>query len=186
MAALIGVVAYVGIDVILAILDPWYSLVRNAESDYGVGPHAWLMDLNFTLRCVFSLAAAAAIAQLGTSSAARRLGLAALITWAVASGALAFFPDNPAGTASTTPGRIHLLIAIVAFLAVAVGTIALSRHLRRGALNVIAWLGAAALVIVILGARPSEAYFGLAERTFLALEILWIAIAATYVLTPDR
>ncbi len=54
--ALAGVVVYVGIDVLLRLLRPRYSLIYNAESDYGRGPWYWVMDLNFLLRCALSLA----------------------------------------------------------------------------------------------------------------------------------
>jgi hypothetical membrane protein len=59
--ALAGVGVYVAIDVLLAFLRPRYSLIYNAESDYGRGPWYWVMDLNFLLRCALSLAIAAAL-----------------------------------------------------------------------------------------------------------------------------
>ena len=59
--ALAGVGVYVAIDVLLAFLRPGYSLIYNAESDYGRGPWYWVMDLNFLLRCALSLAIAAAL-----------------------------------------------------------------------------------------------------------------------------
>jgi hypothetical membrane protein len=122
-AGVAGVVVYVAIDVALAFLRPDYSLLRNAESDYGVGPWSWLMDLNFLLRCAATLAIAAAMASGVARSPALRAALALLAVWAVGSGVLAFFPDDPAGTPVTTSGRIHLLTALIAFLAVAAGTL---------------------------------------------------------------
>jgi len=50
---------YVAIDVALAFLRPGDSLLPNAESDYGVGPWSWLMDVNFLVRCAATLAIAA-------------------------------------------------------------------------------------------------------------------------------
>ena len=55
---LAGVAVYVAIDVLLAFLRPGYSLIYNAESDYGRGPWFWVMDINFLLRCALSLAIA--------------------------------------------------------------------------------------------------------------------------------
>jgi len=40
-----GGIAYVAIDVVLRFLRPGYSLLYNAESDYGRGPWYWVMDL---------------------------------------------------------------------------------------------------------------------------------------------
>ena len=47
-----GGIAYVAIDVVLRFLRPAYSLLYNAESDYGRGPWYWLMDFNFLLRAL--------------------------------------------------------------------------------------------------------------------------------------
>ena len=52
--AVAGVAGYVAIDILLAFLRPGYSLIYNAESDYGRGPWSWVMDLNFVLRCALS------------------------------------------------------------------------------------------------------------------------------------
>ena len=111
--ALAGVVIYVGIDVLLAFLRPRYSLLYNAESDYGRGPWSWLMDLNFLLRCALSLALAGALAQSFPGRVHGGLGL--LVTWAVCSGLLAFFADDPKGHPATLSGRIHLVLAFIAF-----------------------------------------------------------------------
>lgn len=62
-AGVAGVAVYVAIDVALAFLRPDYSLLHNAESDYGVGPWSWLMDVNFLLRCLTTLAIVAAMAR---------------------------------------------------------------------------------------------------------------------------
>ena len=51
--ALVGVVIYAAIHTgVLVFLRPHFSLLHNPESDYGSkGSWAWLMDLNFLLRC---------------------------------------------------------------------------------------------------------------------------------------
>jgi hypothetical protein len=59
--ALAEVIVYVAIDVLLRFLQPGYSLLYNAESDYGRGAWYWVMDLNFLLRCALSLGIAAAL-----------------------------------------------------------------------------------------------------------------------------
>ena len=104
--AIAGIACYLAIDVLLAFLYPNYSLIRNAESDYGVGRYSWVMDVNFLLRCAFSLAAVAALARYGGGLKVR-FGLVLLTLWAIASGLLAFVPDNPAGPAATASGQNH-------------------------------------------------------------------------------
>jgi hypothetical membrane protein len=99
--AFAGVAVYVAIDVLLAFLRPGYSLLYNAESDYGRGPWYWVMDLNFLLRCALSLAIATALYRTVRLGGRTRAGLALLVTWAICSGLLAFFADDPAPARST-------------------------------------------------------------------------------------
>src|SRR3984885_7068768 len=94
----IAVIVYVGVDVLLKFLRPHYSLLYNAESDYGRGPWYWVMDLNFLLRCALSLALAGALYRAIRPDSRLRGGLALLTAWAVCSGLLAFFADDPKGT----------------------------------------------------------------------------------------
>src|SRR6202451_3080178 len=92
--ALAGVAVYVAIDVLLAFLRPGYSLLYNAESDYGRGPWYWGMDLNFLLRWALFRAIAAALYRVARLDGRTGCGLALLSTWAVCSGLLAFLPDD--------------------------------------------------------------------------------------------
>ena len=112
-----------------------------------------------------------------------------LVAWALASGLLAFFPDDPVGTPTRGPAKVHLLLALIAFAAVIVGTLLASRVIRRApgwqrvapALTVISWL--AIVPILLLGhakLRP-RSLGGLWEKTFLALELLWLAVAAAWI-----
>ena len=102
---LAAVVLYAAIDVALVFLRPQFSILHSAESDYGsAGPWSWLMDLNFLLRCGLSLGAVRAIMLTGKMSGGLRVALTLLIVWALASGLLAFFPDDPAGEI----GRAHV------------------------------------------------------------------------------
>jgi uncharacterized protein DUF998 len=99
-----------------------------AESDYGSkGTYAWLMDLNFILRCAIGLAVVRALVLVMRQS--RRLR-ACLVAWSGASGLLAFFPGNPVGTATHGLAKVHLAAAAIAFIAVVVGTRVVTRALR--------------------------------------------------------
>ena len=185
-SVLAGVIVYIGIDVLLAFLRPGYSLMYNAESDYGRGPWFWVMDANFLLRCAFSLALVAALAQVIRPGARARAGLTLLTVWAACSGLLAFFADDPEGQPVRGSGIVHLLLAFIAFTCVTIGTIALSGSLRSEP----AWRRAAALLLpvslagaaafLLLGAAAGHRHVpgGLYERIFLGLQLLWIALAA--------
>ena len=188
-AALAGVVGYVAIDVLLAFLRPRYSLLYNAESDYGNGPWFWLMDLNFLLRCALSLAAAGALARAAGGGTRIRAGLILLGIWAVCSGLLAFFTDDLEGQPVHGSGAVHLGLAFVAFGCVTIATIVISARLRSdprwrpaaGVLLAVSAAGAVAFLLLGTAAGHKHAPGGLYERIFLGLELLWIALAAAYV-----
>jgi hypothetical membrane protein len=183
---LAGVAVYVAIDVLLAFLRPAYSLLYNAESDYGRGPWFWVMDLNFLLRCALSLAIAAALYRTARLDGRARAGLALLVTWAVCSGLLAFFADDPEGTPQRGSGVVHLILAFIAFTCVVVGAILVSASLlsdpawRPAAPVLLAVSVAAVIPFLLLGnaSKHHHAPGGLYERIFLGLELLWIVIAA--------
>jgi hypothetical membrane protein len=184
--ALAGVAVYVAIDVLLAFLRPAYSLIYNAESDYGRGPWYWVMDINFLLRCALSLAIAAALYRVVRPDGRTRAGLALLVTWAICSGLLAFFADDPEGTPQHGSGIVHLILAFIAFTCITVGTILISASLmsdpawRPAAPILLAISVAGALAYLLLGAaaKHHHAPGGLYERIFLGLELLWIVAAA--------
>ena len=185
--ALAGVVLYAIIDTALLFLRPQFSMLHNAESDYGSsGPWAWLMDLNFLLRCALSLAAVGAISVTAARSCRLQAGLGLLVVWALCSGLLAFFPDDPAGTPLHTSGAVHLAIAFVAFVAVLVGAILASLALqpqprwRRVAIPMAALSWGALVPLLLLGRvhfNPNS-LGGLYEKIFLGMELLWLALVA--------
>jgi hypothetical membrane protein len=183
---LAGVAVYVAIDVLLAFLRPAYSLIYNAESDYGRGPWYWVMDLNFLLRCTLSLAIASALSQVLRPQSRTRWGLSLLVTWAVCSGLLAFFADDPEGTPQHGSGIVHLVLAFIAFTCIAIGLVLISASLmsdpawRPAARVLLAISVAVVLAYLLLGAatKHHHAPGGLYERIFLGLVLLWMVVAA--------
>jgi hypothetical protein len=144
------------------------------------------MDLNFLLRCALSLAIAAALYRAVRLDGRTRAGLALLVTWAICSGLLAFFADDPEGTPQTGSGVVHLVLALIAFTAIAVGAVLISASLmsdpawRPAAPVLLAISVAGVLAYLLLGGagKHHHAPGGLYERIFLGLELLWIAVAA--------
>jgi len=190
-AAIAGVALYVALDVLLVFLRPHFSVLHNAESDYGSkGRFAWVMDVNFLLRCAFSFAVVAALSRIPLGAGRLRAGLWAIGIWAVASGLLAFFPDDPVGTKTHGLAKVHLALAAIAFIAVVVGTRLETRALRTEAawrpvapaLTVLSW--GALVPVLLLGKahlRP-HSLGGLYEKLFLAVELAWLLVAAVWVL----
>jgi hypothetical protein len=183
---LAGIAVYVAIDILLAFLRPSYSLLYNAESDYGRGPWYWVMDINFLLRCALSLAIAGAIYLAVRPEGAVRGGLALLVTWAISSGLLAFFADDVEGQPLTASGIVHLILAFIAFTCVVIGTILISASLmsdpvwRSPARVMLALSIAGGIAYLLLGVatKHHHAPGGLYERIFLGLELLWMAVTA--------
>jgi hypothetical membrane protein len=186
---LAGVVVYVAVDVLLKFLRPDYSLLYNAESDYGRGPWYWVMDLNFLLRCALSVAVVVAIARVFRPDSQTRVGLILLCVWAACSGLLAFFADDVEGQPVTGSGIVHLALAFIAFPCVLIGTILISASIRSNpawrsagtVLLTVSIAGAAAFLLLGSAFGHKHAPGGLYERIFLGLELLWIAIAAGYI-----
>lgn len=187
LLTIIGIGLYVALDVIAQVLPPHYSPIRQPESDLAVGPYGWVMTINFVLRGLLSFAFIAALIK-GTTAAGRsRAGLILLGIWAVGALLLAAFPTD-VGTPITRHGAIHLLVALVAFICVAVGEILLSRRfatearwqsLRRPALTIaIITLIACVLTFVALRTPGLDRLGGLIERLFLGLALLWMLVVA--------
>jgi hypothetical membrane protein len=186
--AVAGVIVYVAIDVLLRFLRPDYSLLYNAESDYGRGPWYWVMDLNFLLRGALSVAIVVALPRAARLDTRGRGGLILIAVWAGCSALLAFFADDVEGQPLTGSGIVHLLLAFIALPCVAMGTILVSSNLisgqsRRSAAAVllaVSVAGGAALLLLATAVGHPHAPGGLYERIFLGLELLWIALAGGY------
>jgi hypothetical protein len=151
------------------------------------------MGINILVRGVFSLALVVVLWAVFPSRAMRN-GAALLGLWAVASMLLAVFPTDVEGAAVTTHGRLHVLCALVAFLAVLVGEIVLLQSGREdtrwqgmiAAPRAVAWLALPAMLwlVVALGRHTADSgTAGLAERLFLGLVIAWMGLVA-YRLRP--
>jgi hypothetical protein len=184
---LVGVALYVCIDIALHFLRPDLSLLHNAESDYGNGPHAWLMDINFEVRMLLSLACVGLAWRDTGRSVAGRVGCVLLAVWAISSGILGFFRDDPLGTAPTAHGAVHLVSAGIGFIAALIGLLCLtiaywppaSRSPRWALL--IVWIVAllALLALGHAGFRPHSPG-GLYERIFLAAVLAWMAVLGAW------
>jgi hypothetical membrane protein len=186
-----GVIVYVAVDVLLRFLRPGYSLLYNAESDYGRGPWYWVMDLNFLLRGALSLAVVLALRRAARLDGAGRAGLVLLTVWAACSALLAFFADDVEGQSIHGSGIVHLALAFVAFVCVTIGTIVVSSQLLSdpswrpfaAALLALSAAGAAAFLLLGSAVGHTHAPGGLYERIFLGLELGWIAVTGWHVAT---
>jgi hypothetical protein len=118
-----------------------------------------------------ALALAAALYQTPRRS---MVGLVLLAVFGLAKVVQAFFPIDVGGE-TTTSGSIHGLFGTVAFIAIPVAAVLLSRSRGRVKM-VIAVLLAAAMVAVLVSNTVGG--FGIAQRVFLVLSSTWVLVTA--------
>ncbi|MGH7912128.1 MAG: DUF998 domain-containing protein [Candidatus Dormibacteraceae bacterium] len=192
--ALLGVGLYVAIDIALRFLHPAVNLLRDAESDYGNGPYSWLMDVNFEIRFLLSVAAAAAIWSAFRPRGGGRAGVILLLIWAVGSAVLGFFRDDLPGAPLTRHGELHLAAAAIAFVACLLGTLLLLLDFRHhalmrpwGLLLVPVWvLGLLSLIALLRAGFGPGSLGGLFERVFIGAQLAWFAIASARIVIARR
>jgi hypothetical membrane protein len=184
LLTIIGIVLYVILDVIAQMLPPHYNAISQAESDLAVGPYGFVMTINFVVRGLLGLALVWALSRAVAKSGLSRAGLVLLAIWGIGALVLALFPTDLAGAKPTLHGVIHLFVALLAFICGAIGELLLALHfakddrwrsLRAPALA-IAVIAIIALVILLLGAFPHM--YGLIERVFIGLVLLWMLVVA--------
>ena len=192
----LGIAVYIVLDIVAQLLPPHYSAIRQAESDLGVGRYGWVMDVNFVVRGALSLALAYGLYRAWPkNSKVPKLSLALIGAWGIGAFVLALNPADVSGPA-TLHGTIHVLTGLLAFLFVTVGILGVSRSMpdpypwgwvgpyARG----IALCTAIALVVLFVGTRfpPVEQnLYGLLERVFLGLALLWMLVVSIQLLRSN-
>jgi peptidoglycan/LPS O-acetylase OafA/YrhL len=117
-----------------------------------------------------------------------RNGLILLAVWAIGALILAFVPTDLTSPPHTIHGAIHALVALVAFLCGALGELLLSRSLRHdphvrlsqrflAGLSVVT-LVCVVIVIVTVVVSTQIGVWGLLERIFIGLVLLWMLIVS--------
>jgi hypothetical membrane protein len=191
---LVEIVIYLVLDVVAQLLPPYYSPISQAESDLSVGPYGFLMTINFVNRGLFSIIFIYAFAKtLKVNSPPTQMrGLVLVGIWAIGGFILAIFPTDVPATPVSWHGAIHLVVAIIAFICGAVGTLVLSASFKRaeilhGVRRIAMAISVLAVVFLILEyalpfATPKFAanYGGLVERIFIGLVILWVFVVSIY------
>jgi hypothetical membrane protein len=189
---LLGIALYIVLDIVVQLLPPHYSPIRQAESDLGVGPYGWLMDVNFVVRGILSLGFAYGVYLAWPTPDRPRAGLALVGAWAVGAFVLAVSPTDISGPA-TLHGVIHLIAAGLAFLFIAVGALIVSFAMPsvepwgsiRPYAQTLSVLTLLALVVFAGGTsfhRVANDYYGLLERVFLGFALLWMLVIAIQLL----
>lgn len=195
-ATIAGIALYLILDTIAQSLPPHYSPISQAESDMAVGPYGYVMAVNFVNRGLFSLLFIYGLAKSLPSRAGLRTGFGLFGIWAVGALILAVSPTDVSGPA-TAHGVVHLVVATLAFLGAAIGTVSLSRAFQRdptleGVGRYAMPLAVLALVFffVLYGGQlvlPHAAarVGGLVERVFIGLVLAWMLTVSALMFRPS-
>lgn len=187
--ALLASACYLGslaLFVALHLRRSGYSPVGNAVSDYGVGPTRGAFTLYIAAGSAGALALAAALWMAGEPGVPGWL-LVVLLVMVVARTGVSVVPTDLEGQRLTPLGALHYLFAIANFAAAYVFIGNATQFLvlapgwapARPVLVALAWAATPALVASCLTmARPLRRMFGLFERIFLAVVLLWFLTAS--------
>ena len=198
VVTLVGIALYVILDALAQLLPPHYSPISQAESDLAVGKYGYIMTANFLNRGILSLeflfALMGTVRIIGCSPRRYRGGFLLLGVWSAGALLLAAFPTDVPATPVSWHGAIHLVVAVIAFLAGAFGALLVSmrmmadeplRRVRRLALP-ISIIAVILCILDLFGAAlaPHVAahYGGLIERMFLGSVLLWVAAISAFML----
>jgi hypothetical protein len=191
MVSALGVIAILAVSVQVVVLAGLHALptgyhpVRDAISDYGVGRYRgyfWAQLVAGALACAF---VAFALADLHPYVPTAVVAL--LLVNAVARLVMPAFPTDQSGSRfGSVKGTVHMLLAFVAFGAVAAAATGLGGlfshypawHGVKELLVVLGWVvlaGAVATALALIGPRLKRV-FGLIERLFTLSVIVWLYV----------
>lgn len=171
--------------VVLHVASTGCSPVRDAVSNYGVGRYAWGYRTQVVAIGVAAALEALAFARDATAGPA---GVVWLAVYAVSRVAIAWAPTDLPGVERTRTGRVHALLAVVAFTSIAVATSTIPNDLQGdspwaswvdllnvlGTLVVVTAIATAAAALV----APLRNMFGLVERSLYVASLVWLTTAA--------
>jgi Protein of unknown function (DUF998) len=173
--------------IVLHFLPTGYDPVRDAVSDYGVGPYRvwfWLHAVTGGLAC---LALAIALARLHPFTPTQVV--VALIVTAVARFLIPFFAtDQGESRFQTVHGTIHMILAVLAFGGLVWASMGLwatlkhypAWHGAKAFLTIVPWVILGSVIAVVLAIRGPrlKPYFGVFERLFYLSSLAWLFVVS--------
>jgi hypothetical membrane protein len=193
-AAMAGIAGFLGLNIVVQLLPPHYSMVSQAVSDLAVGPYGWVMDIALGGASILSFVSGAFMA---TSPKTRPLaGFLLLGVWGAASEAIAFVHPDIVDTngypgtlkafamSPSIHGKAHLAIAAVVFLSMVLGLITSSLHLGReprlrASQRTARLIAAASFVgLLLTDELGRHGTYGLMERSVSLLGFAWLMVVA--------
>lgn len=174
------------------LLPTGYDAMRDAVSDYGVGAyHRYYRAMVLLL----GVGTALLVIALARDTQAEDLGLAFLGAYAAARLGIAFFVTDLPGTPVTPAGRLHIVLAAIAFTAIAFGAADVTGAIDGSP----GWTGdvagmlrfearavavtAALTLVCFLVPVARERVFGLVERLLYVASVAWLVTASIHLAT---
>ncbi|MGO8861681.1 MAG: DUF998 domain-containing protein [Acidimicrobiales bacterium] len=193
MTEALGIVAAVFVAVqaaaliILHFLPTGYDPVRDAVSDYGVGPFRawfWLQVLSGGVACLLLGIALGRLHPFTPTTA-----VAALIVTAAARFLIPFFATDQGNSRfQTLHGTVHMVLAVLSFGGLVWAATSLWSTLQHypawqgveGPLTILPWIMLGSVIAVVLAIRGPrlKPFFGVFERLFYLSSITWLMIVA--------
>jgi Protein of unknown function (DUF998) len=173
IVTVIGAVICFGSIVLLHMLPTGYDPIRNAVSDYGVGPYRiWHRT---ALVALAAAAFALAIASAGSIKPEPVSVIGFLVAFGVVRIIISLFPTDIEGRPPTRTGRIHMALAIVAFACVASAAGFFQGTAIDNIVGRVVVATAACLLVGIAWSRLKP-IFGLLERLCYLAMIGWFLV----------
>src|SRR3954454_23110761 len=166
------------------LLPTGYNPISNAVSDYGVGEYRRYYRWQTAALAYTALVLGAAIAR--TTHPVPQLIVFLLMTFAAARLLIPSPPTDLDRRRPTPRGRIHILLAGVAFPSIAWWAAALPDRVDLGGLHgtlvVLGWIVVVTAVASgrALAFRIAEPYFGAVERLFYAAILVWFLVVSLH------
>jgi Protein of unknown function (DUF998) len=173
--------------IVLHVLPTGYDPIRDAVSDYGVGPYRawfWLQAVAGGLAC---LALGIALVRLHPFTPTQVV--VALIVTAAARLFIPFFAtDQGDSRFQTAHGVIHMILAVLAFgglVWAAMGLWATLKHYpawhgAKAFLTIVPWVMLGSVIAVVLAIRGPrlKPFFGVFERLFYLSSLAWLFVVS--------
>jgi hypothetical membrane protein len=195
LGGLVGPIIFVIVIAIAAARESGYSHLGQKISELGGqgASYPLLQNLNFLLLGVLVIGFAWALSRSGDrlTLGATLVGLFGLLS-CIANGLL---PCDRGCLGATPIGLLHNITGLTGFVAAIAGALVLARRWRHDRrwrshirfTRIIAALATAGLIwFVATQALDAQSLAGLAQRTFIAALLLWIAATATRLVVPPR
>ncbi len=170
----------------LHLLKPDLDPLSHAISEYVYGPYGALMTITFFVQCIGSLALAALVIRVETEGRRPFVGGILFVISAVGAAVAGVFPADPVSPyPQTSNGIIHAVAGMIRFLALAFALPLLSSALSsvpdwrsvRKTLTILAILFVVTFLVSIF-VLANLNWFGLGQRIFISLLLIWMFIAA--------